>query len=103
MVRTMADAYRVQAMAGRSLTAWKALHAATLGSAEALGLQDEIGSFAGGSAADVCVWDWAVGPVAERRMAMARNLHERVFAWMMMADERNLAVTYVAGVACYRR
>jgi len=103
MIRTMADAYRVQAMAGRSLTAWKALHAATLGSAEALGLQSEIGSFAQGSVADVCVWDWSAGAVAERRLSMARSLHERMFAWMMMADERNLSVAYVAGVARYRR
>jgi guanine deaminase len=103
MIRTMADAYRVQAMAGRSLTAWKALHSATLGSAEALGLQSEVGSFEPGTAADVCVWDWAAGAVAERRLSMARNLHERVFAWMMMADERNLAAAYVAGVARYRR
>ncbi|HZH05700.1 MAG TPA: guanine deaminase, partial [Lautropia sp.] len=91
MIRTMADAYRVQAMAGHSLTAWKALHAATRGSAEALGLEAEIGSFEVGSTADVCVWDWAASPVAERRLSIARNLHERMFAWMMMADDRNLA------------
>lgn len=98
MIRTMADAYRVQAMAGQRLTAWKALHAVTLGSAQALGLAGEIGSFAPGGFADVCVWDWAVGTVAERRMAMAQTLHERVFAWMMLADERNLVAAYVAGV-----
>ena len=103
MIRTMADAYRVQAMAGRHLTAWKALHAATLGSAAALRLDGEIGSFAPGACADVCVWDWAAGAVAERRLAVARNLHERVFAWMMLADERNLEVAYVAGVPRFRR
>ena len=103
MIRTMADAYRVQAMAGQRLTAWKALHATTLGSAQALGLASEIGSFAPGTLADVCVWDWASGAVAERRMSVARNLHERVFAWMMLADERNLDVAYVSGVPAYRR
>lgn len=97
MIRTMADAYRVQAMAGQQLTAWTALHAATLGSAQALGLAGEIGSLATGTIADVCVWDWAVGAVAERRMALARSLHERVFAWMMLGDERNLVAAYVAG------
>ena len=97
MLRAMADAYRVQAMAGQRLTAWKALHAATLGAASALGLADEIGSLEPGRLADVCVWNWAVGPVAERRMEVARELHERVFAWMIQGDERNLAATYVAG------
>ncbi len=97
MLRTMADAYKIQALAGERLSAWKALHAATLGAAHALGLADEIGSLDAGCAGDVCVWDWAIGPVAGRRMEMARELHERVFAWMMLADERNLAAAWVAG------
>ena len=97
MLRALADAYRVQAMAGQRLTAWKALHAATLGAATALGLADEIGSLEPGRLADVCVWNWAIGPVAQRRMEVARELHEKVFAWMIQGDERNLAATYVAG------
>jgi guanine deaminase len=103
MIRTMADAYKVQAMAGQRLTAWQALHAATLGSAQALLLASEIGSFEPGRLADACVWDWAVGPVAERRMALVRSLHERAFAWMTMADDRNLVSAYVAGVRRHRR
>ena len=103
MVRTMADAYKVQAMAGQRLTAWKALHASTLGAAQALRLGDEIGSLEAGRVADVCVWDWAVDPVGQRRMGVARSLHERAFAWMTMADDRNLIETRVAGDARYRR
>ena len=48
MLRTLADAYKVQALAGQRLTAWKALHAATRGAAEALGLAHEIGSLRAG-------------------------------------------------------
>ena len=48
MLRTMADAYKVQAMAGERLTAWKALHAATRGAAQALDLGDEIGTLEAG-------------------------------------------------------
>jgi guanine deaminase len=103
MHRTLADAYKVQAMAGERLTAWKALHAATRGAAQALGLGDEIGSLEPGRHADVAVWDWAVGPVAERRMAVAQALHEQVFAWLTLGDERNLAAAYVAGRPAYRR
>lgn len=97
MIRTMAEAYKVQAMAGQRLTAWKALHAATRGAARALALDHEIGSLDGGRSADVCVWDWAGDPVAARRMAVAHSLHERVFAWMTLADDRNLAQAWVAG------
>ena len=67
MLRNMAEAYKVQALAGERLTAWKALHAATRGAAEALGLEREIGSLEPGAMADVCIWDPAVGAVARRR------------------------------------
>lgn len=95
--RNMGDAYKIQALRGERLTAWSALHAATRGAAEALQLGDEIGGLSVGQTADLCVWDWARGPVAEARDAVARELHERVFAWMTLADERNLAACYVAG------
>ncbi|WP_280154766.1 guanine deaminase [Piscinibacter sp. XHJ-5] len=101
MQRTLADAYKVQALAGERLTAWKALHAATLGAAAALGLGDEIGSLSTGCVADLCIWDWARGPVAERRFEVARSLHERVFAWMTLSDERNLVATLVEGNVRY--
>jgi guanine deaminase len=103
MQRTMADGYKVLALQGMRLTAWKALHAATRGAAQSLGLAHEIGSFDAGTVADITVWDWAVGPVAEHRDALARDLHERVFAWMMLGDERNLVATWVAGARKHTR
>jgi guanine deaminase len=103
LLRTMADAYKVQALAGQRLTAWSALHAATRGAAHALELDDEIGSLGDGRIADVCVWDWAADPVARQRMAAARSVHERAFAWMTMADDRNLVAAWVAGVPRHRR
>ncbi|MEP7058498.1 MAG: guanine deaminase [Caldimonas sp.] len=103
MLRNCAYAYKVQALAGQRLTAWKALHAATRGAARALGLETEIGSFDTGSTADVCIWDWTVGPVAARRHEVARSLHERVFAWMLLGDERNLVIAFVAGIKRFQR
>jgi guanine deaminase len=103
MLRTMADAYKVQALQGLRLTAWKLLYAATRGAARALHLDHEIGTLEAGTLADIAVWDWAVGPVATHRDARARDLHERVFAWMTLGDERNLAATFVKGVQRYAR
>ncbi len=103
MLRTMADAYKVQAMRGERLTAWAALHAATRGAAKALHLEHEIGSLEAGAMADVCVWDPAVGSVAAQRHAVARGLHERLFAWMTLADDRNLVAAWVAGVRRFER
>jgi guanine deaminase len=103
MLRTLADGYKVQALAGCKLTAFKALHAATRGAAEHLGLDGEIGSFDAGCMADLTIWDWACGPVALHRDALARALHERLFAWMTLGDERNLVATWIAGRERYTR
>jgi len=79
------------------------LYAATRGAARALHLDHEIGTLEAGTLADIAVWDWAVGPVAAHRDARANDLHERVFAWMTLGDERNLAATFVRGVQRYAR
>ncbi|MBK7517549.1 MAG: guanine deaminase [Betaproteobacteria bacterium] len=107
MQRTLADGYKVQASlrkgTGHDLSAWCALHAATRGAAEALHLGHEIGLLEPGLMADLCLWDWAVGAVDGRRQQVARDLHEKVFAWMLLADERHLVRTWVAGQPLYER
>jgi guanine deaminase len=103
MLRTLADGYKVQAMAGNRLTAWALLHAATRGAAQALRLGEAIGTLDVGAQADLCLWDVAVGPVAQRRDSLARGLHERLFAWVTLGDERNLVQTWVGGVPRYNR
>ncbi len=106
LLRTMAEAYKVQALRGTRLSAWTALHTATLGAAEALGLAQDIGHLGTGAMADLVLWNWAQGPVAVHRDAIARggvpgvpaqDLHARVFAWLTLADERNRVATWVAG------
>ena len=101
MLRTMADAYKVQALRGVRLPAWKAIDAATRGAAAALGLAHEIGTLDAGSSADVVLWRYAVGPVAQARDAAASSLHDRIFALMTLGDERNVVSTYVAGRCLY--
>ena len=98
MRRAMLDAYQVQAGAGRRVTAFALLHAATLGAARALRLSHEIGSLEAGAVADLCVWRWASSPLARRRQQAARGLHDRLFAWMTLAGEGDLLETRVAGV-----
>ncbi|MGC4062257.1 MAG: guanine deaminase [Aquabacterium sp.] len=100
MLRNMADAYKIQALQGVRLTAWKAFYTATLGAARALGLADEIGRIEPGLMADLTVWNWAHGPVATHRDQIAQassDLHERAFILMTLGDERNLQATLVAG------
>ncbi|MFZ9495234.1 MAG: amidohydrolase family protein [Burkholderiaceae bacterium] len=97
LLRNLAAAYQVQALLGQRLTAWSALHAITLGAAQALDLDHEIGRLEPGATADITVWDWSADPVVAHRLSLARSLHERVFAWMTLGDERLLRSVMVAG------
>jgi guanine deaminase len=110
MLKTLAEGYKAQALRGTQLNAWTALHAATRGAAQGLGLGAEIGSLDPGMLADVVVWDWAHGAVPQHRDAISRGalagvpaqpLHARVFAWMMLGDERNVVAAFVAGKLLY--
>ena len=47
--------------------------------------------------ADFCVWNWTAGVVDDIRLGRAGDLHEKVFAWMTLADDRHLASSWVAG------
>jgi guanine deaminase len=110
MLRTLAAAYQVQALrAGLAeateprLTAWVALDAATRGAAAALQLGHEIGRLEPGLMADFTLWDWQATEVDRERQRLARDLHERVFAWLTLADERHLVGTWVGGQPRYAR
>ncbi|MBU6193493.1 MAG: guanine deaminase [Burkholderiales bacterium] len=99
LLRNLAAAYQVQALLGQRLTAWNALHSVTLGAAQALCLDHEIGRLEPGCSADITVWDWSQDEAVGHRLSLARSLHERVFAWLMLGDERLLRSVVVAGQA----
>ncbi len=97
LLQTMQDAYKVAQMKGQHLSALRAFYLATLGGARALRLDDHIGSFAPGREADFIVLDPKATPLLERRMRSVRTLEERLFAWMILGDERSIRETYVLG------
>lgn len=111
LLRNLAAAYQIQALRAGMLaapaapatkpSAWALLHAATRGAADALALGHEIGTLEPGAMADLCLWDWSAGAVDAHRQSLAATLHERVFAWLMLADERHLTGAWVAGQRSY--
>jgi guanine deaminase len=101
LLRNLSAAYQIQALRGQRLTAWSALAACTHDAAHALHLSAEIGTIEPGRLADLTVWDWARDELTAHRLSLARSLHERVFAWMMLADERHLRQTWVAGLCVH--
>lgn len=103
MLRTLADGYRVCQLQGHSWHPLRALRAATLGNAQALGLDGQVGRLAAGHEADVTVLRALGNGPLQRRLAAAQTLEERAFAWIMLGDERNVARTYVAGRLTHRK
>lgn len=103
MLQTLNEAYKVAQMAGQTLTPWRAFYLATLGSARALYLDDRLGSFRVGCDADFVVLDLAATPLLARRMDAASTLAERLFALMMLGDDRAVEATYLRGRLRHRR
>jgi guanine deaminase len=97
MLQTLAEAYKVLMTHGQRLNAWRGFWLATLAGAECLSLDDKIGNFKIGKEADCVVLDWASTPVLARRTEVAKTLEERLFALMMLGDDRSVAATYIEG------
>jgi guanine deaminase len=103
MLQTMSEAYKMAQLRGISLTATQSYYLATLGSAEALGLADRVGSLQAGYEADIIVLDPRATPLLEMRADVAESLDELLFALMICADDRAIAATYVAGELVHER
>ena len=97
MLRTASEAYKVLHLQEHALPAMRALYLATLGAAETLDLDDKIGNFKKGKEADFAVLDFAGSSLTARRSAAASTIEEKLFALMTLADDRNVAATYVEG------
>ena len=97
LLRTASEAYKVLHLQEHALPAMRALYLATLGAAEALDLDAHIGNFAAGKEADFVVLDYEGSALTARRTAAAGTIEEKLFALMTLADDRNVAATYVLG------
>ena len=97
MLRTMSEAYKVLHLESQSLPGFRALYLATLGAAEALYLDDKIGNFAVGKEADFVVLNYAGAQITSRRLAKAEDIAEKLFALIMLGDDRNISATHVMG------
>jgi guanine deaminase len=103
MLRTLDESYKVCQLAGQTLSPLRAFYLATLGGAAALYLDDRIGNFDAGKEADFVVLDPAATPLLARRMASTTAVAERLFAFMIMGDDRAVHATHVLGASAHRR
>ncbi|MFU2512229.1 guanine deaminase [Pseudoalteromonas sp. ASV78] len=103
MLQTGNEAYKIQQLQGQKFSAFKGFYLATLGGARALDLEGTIGNFAIGCEADFIVMDFAATSFLKFRISHAKTLHEKLFAMMMLGDDRCIEQTYIMGKSAYKR
>lgn len=106
LLRTLAEAYKVQQLNGYPMTPFEAFYKITLGAARALHADDRIGNFDAGKAADFVVLDpgrpYLQQLRTEYRARTGRHdVEGLLFGLQMLGDDRNVIATYVAGNAVY--
>ncbi|WP_434985533.1 guanine deaminase [Vreelandella zhaodongensis] len=100
---TLKAAYQVGQLGGQSLTAWQGFYGLTHGNAKALSLDSYIGQLAPSYEADFVVIDPNATPLLTRRIGHCTTLGERLFALMMLADDRAIYETWSNGQCQHQR
>lgn len=103
LLSTYADAYKVQQLQGNKLSAFKGLYLNTLGGAKALSLDKSIGNFDIGKEADFIAVDTKATELLALRTQKAKDIHDKLFALMMLAESNSVAATYSLGQCVYLR
>ncbi len=99
MLRTLDEAYKIQQLLGERLNPFESFYLMTRGNAEALSMENDIGTLDLGSTADLVVLDAAPTPAMKLRMETIQSLPEELFLLQTMGDDRAVVETYVAGEA----
>lgn len=103
MLQTLHEAYKVTQLKGNSLSPLKSLYLATLGNAKTLQLDDKIGSFKVGNEADFVVLDFNSTAIMSLKQSKCKTLAEKLFAMIILGDDRAVQATYVAGNCVHDR
>lgn len=103
MLRTLAEAYKVQQLQGHSMHPAYALYLATLGGARSLYLDDRIGQFTPGRDADLVLLDPTATPLLARRTGLREDALDTFFALMTLGDDRAIRETWAAGRRVHAR
>ncbi|OUI95435.1 guanine deaminase [Acetobacter indonesiensis] len=104
LLATMGEAYKVSLMAGaQRLHAIQAFWLATRGGAEALHLEDKIGTIAPGMEADLCVLNPEATPLLAVRARESKDVADLLFVLMTLGDDRCVEATWVNGQCVHER
>jgi guanine deaminase len=98
---TLNEAYKAAQLNNYALTAGHAYYLATRGTANAMYIDDKVGSIAPGMEADIVVLNMKSTPIIKYRMEFVKDIHEALFVQMTLGDDRAVQATYVAGELRY--
>lgn len=94
---TLNEAYKAAQLNRQKLTGAHGFYMATRGTANAMYIDDKVGSIAPGMEADIVVLDMKSTPIIDYRMQFVEDIHEALFVQMTLGDDRAVQATYVAG------
>jgi guanine deaminase len=97
MLRTMAAAYELGQLNAGPMHPANLLWLATMGSAQTLHLDDQVGSLDVGKYADIVVLDLHSTPAITQRTNMANDIWSALFPTIMMGDDRAVFDVWVKG------
>ncbi len=103
LLHMMGEAYKVGQLRGDNLNPLHAFYLGTLAGARALRIDDKVGNLAPGKEADFLVLDLAATPLLARRTGAAKSIGEILFVLSLLADDRAVERTYLAGRLAHAR
>ena len=103
MLRTLDEGYKVLNLQGQRYHPLRSFYQATLGNAQAIGMDDRIGRLAAGYDADFIVLDCASNPAMALRAETGLTLSEELFLLQTLGDDRAVVASIVSGVTAHRR
>ncbi|PIL18463.1 hypothetical protein P775_17980 [Puniceibacterium antarcticum] len=99
MLRTMAAAYEIGQLRGCALHPSELLWLATVGSAQALRIDQHVGTLAPGKEADIIALDLSSTPAIAQRANRGGDIWEALFPTIMMGDDRAIKAVWIGGRA----
>lgn len=103
MLRTLSAAYKVAALQGSHLSPLESFYRITLGNAEALSLDEELGNLLPQKYADFLVVDLHSTPLLSLKTDRAVDLEEVLFNLSILGDDRAIDAVYIAGMLQHKR
>ena len=97
MLKTMDEAYKILQLQRQRFSPIESFYQITLGNAQALSLENKIGTFGIESDADIIVLDAKATSAMKIRMDTVKNIAEELFVLQTMSDDRSVAQVYIKG------